>query len=60
MEQQKIERLLLFDNNGSEITLVFDSVKDIISRQEFIKMINNLFDLELTGRRKLSKKNVII
>jgi hypothetical protein len=52
----KIERLLLFNNNGSEMTLAFDSVKDTFSRHEFIKMINDLFGLELDGGRKLSKQ----
>jgi GTPase SAR1 family protein len=52
----KIERLLLFDTNGPDMTLAFDSVKDTISRQEFIKMVNVLFGLELGGGRKLSKQ----
>ena len=52
----KIEKLLLFDNNGLEMTLVFDSSRNAISKQDFTTMVNQLFGSELDGGQlKLSK-----
>ena len=43
---QKIDTLLLFDNNTSDMALVFDSsAKDKMSKPEFVAIVNKLFDL---------------
>jgi hypothetical protein len=53
----KINKLLLFDNNGPQSKLLFDSSIAKISIEKFVEMVNNLFGSELDGgKRNLSKK----
>ena len=56
---KQIDNLLIFDNNETSMKLVFDSQKtNEYNKSElgFTFMINKLFDLQIRGGRKLSKK----
>ena len=53
----KINKLLLFDNNGPQSKLLFDSSDTKISIEIFVEMVNKLFGSELDGgKRNISKK----
>lgn len=54
---RKIDRLILFDNNGSGLSEIFDSDIDRqISKEDFISLINPSFGDGFDGGRKINKK----
>ena len=55
---QKIDRLLLFDNNESIMTLVYDSVTPTLSIHEFTVMVCKLFGIDCQGQKGGNKKHI--
>lgn len=54
--KERIDRLLIFNNSGSYMTIVFDSENDKLSNVEFVRNINILFGLSQNNRNRHSRK----
>ena len=53
--KERIDRLLIFNNSGSSMTIAIDSENDKLSDAEFVRNINILFGLSRNRRRSRKK-----
>jgi len=53
--KERIDRLLIFNNSGSSMTIAIDSENDKLSDAEFVRNINILFGLSRNRSRSRKK-----